>query len=55
VIALAATPARSPSCTEDVFERFYLAVWASLLHVMRPEEAAGGPTAGLREGEPGCA
>lgn len=35
VIALAATPMRSPSVTEDAFERFYLAAWASVLHAAR--------------------
>ena len=35
VIALAATPVRTASATEDTFERCYLAAWASLLHATR--------------------
>lgn len=35
VIALAATPMRSPSVTEDAFERFYLAACASVIHAAR--------------------
>ncbi len=43
VIALAATPMRSPSVTEDAFERFYLTAWATILHAARTQEP--GPAA----------
>ena len=37
VVALASTPTRTASATEDVFERCYLAAWATLLHVTKPQ------------------
>lgn len=40
VISLAATPVRTECVTEDVFERFYLAAWAILLHTTRSEKSA---------------
>jgi hypothetical protein len=45
VIALAATPAPSQSCTEDIFERFYLAAWAS---AARDEDGGGGGRPGKK-------
>jgi hypothetical protein len=37
VIALAATPVYSTCPTEDIYERHYLAAWASILHAARTQ------------------
>jgi hypothetical protein len=37
LISLAATPAFSACPTEDIYERHYLAAWASILHAARTQ------------------